>query len=95
MSANTLILSMRDLAFREQLAGHYEAYTNEQACKIDESLILGNHWMSGYGMSACSHYGYSLQSDSLEYGPQHQNMTIWVTVLLHFGDCRVAAYLHI
>lgn len=43
MSANTLILSMSDLAFAEQLVGHYEAYTNDQPCKIDESLISDIH----------------------------------------------------
>lgn len=43
-----LIPSMRDLAFTEQLVGHYGAYTNDQPCKIDESLISDIHWVLGY-----------------------------------------------
>lgn len=54
MSESTLILSMRDLAFTEQLLGHYGAYTNDQPCKIDESLISDVHWILGSEMY--SHY---------------------------------------
>lgn len=50
MSESTLILSMRDLAFTEQLLGHYGAYTNDQPCKIDESLISDVHWILGSEM---------------------------------------------
>lgn len=42
------IPSMSDLAFAEQLVGHYGAYTNDQPCKIDESLISDIHWILGY-----------------------------------------------
>lgn len=50
LSANTLILSMRDLAFTEQLAGHYGVYTNDQLCTIDESLISHIYWILVYEM---------------------------------------------
>lgn len=40
-----LILSVRDLAFMEQLAGHYGAYTNDHPCNIDESLISDVQWI--------------------------------------------------
>lgn len=46
----SLIPPMRDLAFTEQLVGHYGAHANDQPCKIDESLISDIHWILGYKM---------------------------------------------
>lgn len=45
---------MKDLAFTEQLAGHYGAYTNDQPCKIDESLISDIHWILDCEMYKCT-----------------------------------------
>ncbi len=45
-----MILSLRDLAFPEQLVGHYGGYTNDQTCNIDEALISDTYWISGYQM---------------------------------------------
>lgn len=50
MSTNTLIPSMRDQAFTEHLVGHYEAYANDQPCKIDESFLSDIHWILDYEM---------------------------------------------
>lgn len=89
------ILAMRDLDFTEQLVGYYGAHTNDQPCKIDESLISDIHWILGSKMYSSYKISEGWAQSVLCWSQRQGNAFWWclclflfVWVMFHWSACN-------